>query len=228
MKTLLPLVGMLSLAPLHSWAQTSSAPVSSSAEAQDPNPMVQMLKAYPQDPSRIPLQSPEGKQTTLGAIAPRVLLVSFFTSRFGNLAELKQAPHLMKRLAGRKDVAFIAVNVDRPKSPEDWDTLRQVLKEEGVQATLYSDTQLSLLAWVNGLPGSAESKFARVPALAIVLDGKTLHGRYGIDPNATPEEYVTERLDEVNEALKAVGAPPVKPPAAAPKPVKATKPSPGH
>ena len=213
MRTLLPLLGVLALASLPSRAQMSS---------EDSNPMTQVRQAYPEDPSKIPLVAPDGTRTTLGAVAPKVLLVSVFTSRFGDMAEVKQAPHLMKALGGRKDVAFIALNVDRPKSREDWDTLREVMKENGVEATLYSDAQLSFLAWVNGPPqaasGPGQGTFVRVPGLAIVLEGKRLHGTYASDASATPEEYVAARLPTVNEALKAVGAKPVPVKKSAPRP----------
>lgn len=189
--------------------------------------MTQVRKAYPQDPSKIPLQSSDGKQTTLGAMAPKVLLVSLFTSRFGDLSELKMAPHLLKVLAGNKDVAFIALNEDRPKTQEDWDTLRQVLKEGGVDVPLYADTQLSFLAWVNGPPTADAGDFVRVPGFAIVLNGKQLHATNAATSSTLPDEYVAERLREVNEALQAVGAKPVKPPAEA-KPVKQKKPASGH
>jgi hypothetical protein len=169
--------------------------------------MLQVRKAYPADPSKIPLQSSDGKRTTLGALAPQVLLVSFFTSRFGDLAELKQAPLLLKALAGNKDVAFIAVNVDRPKTPEDWDTLRQVLQESGVDLPFYSDTQLSLLSWVNGPPEGNTSNSVRVLSFGIVLHGQQLHESPDKDASAlSPEEYVTERLRSVNEALNGIAA----------------------
>lgn len=180
--------------------------------------MTQVRKAYPEEPSKIPLVAADGTRTTLGALAPKVLLVSVFTSRFGDMAELKQVPHLLKALEGRKDVAFIALNTDRPKNREDWDTLREVMKENGVEVALYSDAQLSFLAWVNGPPGGTEGPFIRMPGLAIVLDGKRLHGTYASDPGATPEAYVATRLPLVNEALKAVGAKPVSAKKPAPRP----------
>lgn len=199
---LLCLLGLLAPPALAQTASPAAPPT---------NPETQVRQAFPEDPSRIPLRAPDGKSTTLGAIAPKVLLVSVFTSRFGSLDELKLAPHLMKALGGRKDVAFIALNIDRPQGPEDWDTLREVMKESGVDARLYSDEQLSFLAWVNGRPEPGKSRMIRTPSLAIILHGKQLHAQYGVDPSATPEAYVAERLPQVNEALKAVGARPVSP-----------------
>ncbi|WP_434380170.1 hypothetical protein [Melittangium boletus] len=187
------------LASLGAGAQTSSAP------PQAANPETQVRQAYPAEPARIPLTAPDGTTTTLGAVAPRVLLVAPFTSRFGDLAELKLAPHLLQALQGQKDVAFIALNVDRPGSPEDWSVLREVLQERGVDPRLYSDARLAFFAWVNGPPEPGQREMLRLPSLAIVLDGQRLHGVYGLDPSATPETYVAERLAQVREALKAAG-----------------------
>ncbi len=199
------------LASLGAGAQTSSA----SAPPQAANPETQVRQAYPAEPARIPLTAPDGTTTTLGAVAPRVLLVAPFTSRFGDLAELKLAPHLLQALQGQKDVAFIALNVDRPGSPDDWSVLREVLQERGVNPRLYSDARLAFFAWVNGPPETGQREMLRLPSLAIVLDGQRLHGVYGLDPAATPEAYVAERLAQVKEALKAAGVKPA--------PAKATR-----
>lgn len=187
----------LALSPWLGAAQTS---------AQEINPETQVRKAYPADPAQIPLETPDGKRTTLSAVAPRVLLVAPFTSRFGDLLELKRAAHLMKAYAGNKNVAFIALNIDRPKSKEDWDVLREVMKENGIELPLYSDAQLSFLAWVNGPPEPGKAAMVRLPSVAVILNGKQLHGTYGLERDGTVEAYVAERKKLVEEALKAAKA----------------------
>jgi hypothetical protein len=193
------------------------AALGAGAQTEDANPETQVRKAFPEHPARIPLSTPEGTTTTLGAVAPAVLLVMPFTSRFGDLRELELAPHLMKALAGREDVALIALNVDRPKSPEDWATLREVLQEHHVDMRLYADAQLAFFAWMNGRPESGSREPLRLPSFAIVLHGNQLHDTYGLDPHATPQSYVDERLAEVKEALKAAKAKPAAGAKPAPK-----------
>jgi hypothetical protein len=152
-----PLVlGLLAatLAQAQQSTASSQAPApapSSSSSAEEEVPTV--IKLASQDvtipTAQIPLTTLDGKEVRLGDYNAKVVVVSLWSTIFGNQTFLEYLEALHQSYRGRKDVVILAINVDMPKNAEDLEVIREIARQAGASYPFLVDKELKLMALVN-------------------------------------------------------------------------------
>lgn len=177
-------------------AQTSSSASSSAPPAKVPEVVTLASQKVDIPVAQIPLTTLEGKEVHLGDFGAKVVVVSMWSTIFPEHTQLEHLEALRQAYRGNKDVAFLAVNVDRPKSPEDIALLRDVAKEVGAGYPMLVDKDLKLMAFVNGKlrPSGMEGNSFLIPSFLLFT--------HGFKDMEQPERSEATRKEDVVKQLR--------------------------
>jgi hypothetical protein len=186
--------------PEQSSSSTSSAP----AQGQTPSIAELASQKVTIPTARIPLRTLEGRDVHLSDYNAKVVVVSLWSTISPDNSFLGVLEQLHQSYKGRKDVAILAINVDRPKNEEDFEVLRGIAREAGATYPMLQDKELKLMAWVNeqlNPAGRARNVFLTPRFLLFTRKFEHMEQPM-LEESWTGEKLVTELRQKVEEARK--------------------------
>lgn len=203
MRALLLLCALAS--PLSQAQQSSSSTPSAPAEEDVPAVVKLASQKVTLPVAQLPMRTLDGKDSLLGDHGAKVVVVSMWATIKPDLSYLGLLEKLHQSYKGRKDVTFLAINVDLPKNEEDLEVLRGIAREHGVTAPVLLDKELKLLALVNERfnSGSAARNSFIVPPFLLLTRGLKQMDMPDWKPGMTDEDMVKELRQKIDQARKA-------------------------
>jgi hypothetical protein len=199
-RLLLPLVlaSTLASAQQSSPVPPPAEPVAASPASEEELPLVVRLatRKVTLPAAQLPLSTLEGKDVRLGDFDARVVVVVLWSTLFPEQPALEQLEALCRGYRDRKDVACLAINIDMPRRPEDFELLRQVHQEVGASHPFLVDKELQLLALTNERyrPAGMERNAVRLPGFLLFTRGFTEMERVELPREADTSEAVVTAL----------------------------------
>lgn len=145
----------------------------------------------------------DNKPALLADYTRKVTVACMFSTQFTNLEVVKRCEALHQHFKDDKDVAFVAVCVDRVKGPDDLQVIRELTQPLGLTMPVVVDKDIQLLGLANGVDyGGKTPGNARMYTFVVLDAGFNVREKGGIPLSQPLDEFVKDYASVVERAKK--------------------------